>query len=308
MFGTTDSYFSDWDKISQQQIRISQNTAEQILQGKKSLKTKDLKNLPIFQNYAGNENFEKVISSFGKNVDAKELSFLITYLDASSTDKLNRKANDDGFFLDLGFTKNPENLIDIDPKDAYKKYKISEKNAAQADEMAKLKDASNKYHSKTGDIRVPEEALGIKDMPYKLPEPTAPAANQEALEAAIAKEQEALGAVKRQYLTLMLAGETGKAENLLAQVREIHKDNPEEAQKAIDFITEKPTAPAADQEALEAAIAKEQEALGTVKRQYLTLMLAGETGKAENLLTQIREIYKDNPEEAQKALDFITDK
>lgn len=107
-------HFNNFSELSKNEIQESDRTARFILNGRDSLSKTEFQNTSLFNKYKDNENFTKLVDSFGTNIDAEELSFLVTVLDAS---KYNAEADGEEFSLmkDDGSYVQPNDFdLDID--------------------------------------------------------------------------------------------------------------------------------------------------------------------------------------------------
>ena len=135
------NYYHGFASLSEDEYKISISTAKKLLGGKEKITKEDLKKIPIFEKYAEDKNFNKMLKMFGKNIDETELSFLVTAMDASiymydggemfdpdDGHVINlRDCNSDediakeGFYLDLTYSK-PGEVMEFSKKD-FKDYK-----------------------------------------------------------------------------------------------------------------------------------------------------------------------------------------
>lgn len=77
------NHFNNFSELTPKEIQLSDNAARKILNGRESLTKTEFQNTSLFNKYKDNENFIKLVDSFGTDIDAEELSFLVTVLDAS---------------------------------------------------------------------------------------------------------------------------------------------------------------------------------------------------------------------------------
>ena len=129
-------YYDSYANLSAKEIDISDNTAKKILQGKESISRTELLNNSLFTKYKDNENFNAIVDMFGSDIDAEELSFLVTALDASKyknsfDQKKGVKQDVSGIYLDTVFS-NSDDVLKASHED-FEQFKQARANAQKPD-------------------------------------------------------------------------------------------------------------------------------------------------------------------------------
>ena len=140
-------HYENFKALPENEIKTSDRTAQKILGDRKSITREELLRNPLFDAFKDSEKFNQLVDMFGHDVDAEELSFIVTVMDASKYEynykdlRFNEDQNgektkepvEQGFYLDEFFGSDISDLIDVTKQD-FEDYKAA-RNSYQKPEM-----------------------------------------------------------------------------------------------------------------------------------------------------------------------------